>query len=48
MAFLEINHTKIVGMSAAVPSQVEYTVNIYEKWGGVRTLPLYNWHRETS
>ena len=35
MAFLDVRQVKIVGMSAAVPSQVEENVNVYKKWGGV-------------
>lgn len=48
MAFLEFNGIKIAGLSAAVPSSAEESVNIYKKWGGVRTLPFYYGHRTSS
>lgn len=34
MAFLDFNHISIRGISACVPRNIEYTDNIYMKWGG--------------
>lgn len=48
MAFLEFNGIKIAGLSAAVPSSTEECVNIYKKWGGVRTLPFNHRYRTPS
>lgn len=33
MAFLQVNNVEVVGMSVTVPSTIEETVSIYEKWG---------------
>ena len=33
MAFLQVNNVEVVGMAVTVPSTIEETVSIYEKWG---------------
>lgn len=34
MAFLQVNNVEVVGMAAAVPSNIEENIDIYRKWEG--------------